>query len=114
VLALVNAHHQDIDSLGALPAWQWLPRFVGHAAGLTMFYGEIGQHVGSGNELPHLVEDEQACRTSDHQEEYDQAHREELLGHAARMLYPLCTAPHCHPPDKSTAVNRRCYNDQPL
>jgi hypothetical protein len=64
-----------------------------------MLYGEVRQHVRSGDELPHLVEDKQPGRAGDHQKEYSQTNCEDFMNRTARTSRALPTAPHRYPPE---------------
>lgn len=62
MLALVNAHHQDVDPLGAFPVRQWvLLRVPTDVVGCIGFY-EVGQHVRGDDELPHPVKNDNPAR----------------------------------------------------
>ena len=85
MLSLVDAHHQHVNPLGALPPGEWLPRFVDHTAPSRRLRGdgEIGQHLGRSNILPYLVKDKQRRQAGDDHKSQGQAYHEKSLRHIA-------------------------------
>jgi hypothetical protein len=111
VFTLVNAHRQEVDALGPLPAWQRLSRLVDHLAGLAAtLHGEVGQDVGGKRKIIHLVENKQARRASYDQKKHDQARCQEHLSYIARTACPSDSTSHVSLPTKHPRLLAAVFN----